>query len=129
VSIFPIYSILLLHLRPILSRPSDLDGDEYWICWDQRLIPRFDYAPLDRSSPSTSRPQRRPENLTRDLIDTFVNQRGGMLLGWLCSQWLKDAPRVPGLARHALCLGMVPLIEEAMVPTHIYSMYCTDKLL
>jgi hypothetical protein len=99
---------------------SDVDGDEYWICWDDRLIPRVDYSPLDRRPVrSTAHPQRKIEDLTQDLIKTFVNQRGGGLLGWLCNQWLKDAPRVPGLASHELCLGMVPLIEEAMVVSYL----------
>jgi hypothetical protein len=101
-----------------LSHSSDVDGDEYWICWDQRLIPRADYPHLDRSSvPSTSghQAERRAEDLKRDQIDTFVKQRGSRLLGLLSNQWLKDASRVAGLAGHELCLGVVPFIEEAMV--------------
>ena len=56
-----------------------------------------------------------------DAADAFIYMRGNGrgLLGALCSQWERETQDNVDYARSAISKGLVPLIEEAMVPLFI----------
>ena len=51
---------------------SDYDGDQYFVCWDQDLIPKYEKSPYNY--PETTLSKLKREKITQeDLIDYFVN--------------------------------------------------------
>ena len=118
---------------------SDLDGDDYWITWDPRLIPKEVFPYRDRSKPPpkttvrtvSTRIQsqdllefknlsigatklRDIRDMSKDAVQTFVDARGG-ILGRLSTDWMNIVTRLNGLGCHPYALALSGLIENALV--------------
>lgn len=89
----PTIIIIIPLIRSLLS---DLDGDHYFICWAEDLLPRRSTIPCKRSQSPTANVNgandsmtslREEKTLTRDLIDYFVRNRHSPLLGCVHNEW------------------------------------------
>ncbi|KAF8470097.1 RNA dependent RNA polymerase-domain-containing protein [Kalaharituber pfeilii] len=116
----------LRHLRDVLVLPQtgdrdlasmcsggDLDGDDYLISWDQRLIPPvINYEPMDYSAP-------KPEELDRpvdvsDMISFFVNYMKTDRLGHIANTHTVWAVKLEGGVTHPRCIQLAELHSTAV---------------
>jgi len=64
---------------------SDLDGDRYFVCWDQDLIPTMMEKPMDYDPPET----KKSESITIDDVKRFfIDYIRNEQLGIIDNQWL-----------------------------------------
>ncbi|THG97967.1 hypothetical protein EW145_g7507 [Phellinidium pouzarii] len=79
---------------------GDLDGDKYFVCWDQTIIPRQTQTPETRSSPPTSlaSKSRKLEDLNTCLVHNFMKLRYHKLVGTISNEWTKAVEESPDMA-------------------------------
>jgi RNA-dependent RNA polymerase len=87
---------------PSMLSGGDLDGDDFFVIWDSRLLPRrWNYPPMNYSAPATKEENREPT--VKDLKTFFVlymkNDQLPLIahahLAW--ADWLREG------ARHEIC--------------------------
>ncbi|KAJ7589646.1 RdRP-domain-containing protein [Mycena floridula] len=97
---------------------GDLDGDEYWITWDPRLVPVRADPPQSRVTDNTSvaSSSRKRTDMTFDAATAFADLRSGAngLLGQMSKEWERATEQSRDYARSVYSRALVPLIEQAM---------------
>lgn len=91
---------------------GDLDGDLYFVCWDEKLIPSKTDTPMDYSA----RKRRRTDHdVTLDEIQKFfVDYMTNDTLGVIATAHLVYADSEPGKARSPKCLELANLHSMAV---------------
>ena len=56
---------------------SDLDGDEYFVCWDQKLIPPKEHKPM-KQTVNESKSNQKEDIKINDLIEEFSHSDSQM---------------------------------------------------
>eukprot|EP00887_Chlorella_sp_A99_P004338 scaffold15.g4338.t1 len=74
---------------------SDLDGDIYFLSWDERLFPPADRRNLPAMDYSAIQPEEVAQVTTDDVADFFVNYCRNDNLGVISSAWLVHADSSP----------------------------------
>ncbi|KAJ7266986.1 RNA dependent RNA polymerase-domain-containing protein [Mycena haematopus] len=110
---------------------GDLDGDSYFVIFDQSLIPNRRMTkspaavvkkPLTHSKtiviggrPQTiSGPTPNNKDMRTAAIETFVTMRCNFLLGSLSNEWMALVGTTPELADSPPCKALVPMLEAAL---------------
>ena len=71
---------------------SDLDGDLYFVCWDQQLLPTTIYEAMDYSAPPAI--CKATGDITADMADFFVEFLKGDALGVISNAHMVSKSRV-----------------------------------
>lgn len=91
---------------------GDLDGDQFFICWDEGLIPSQTEAPMDYTS---RRPRIMDHDVTLEEIQKFfVDYMINDTLGVISTAHLVHADREPEKARSKKCLELATLHSMAV---------------
>ncbi|KAH9936832.1 RdRP-domain-containing protein [Epithele typhae] len=111
-----VFSSTAPHSVPDSMSSGDLDGDLYFVTWNQSLIPPDQAAPFERTSTTATAPtsRRQISNMAQDAVDTFMQLKFNTLLGSISKTWSDNVDKTPDLAKSAYALGLVPLIESAL---------------
>jgi len=116
----------LHHLRDVLILPQtgdkdlagmcsggDLDGDDYVISWDPRLIPPIiNYEPMDYTAPEEMKLDRPVE--TKDMIAFFVAYMKNDRLGHIANTHVAWGDRLDDGILHPRCLELAALHSTAV---------------
>ena len=112
-----VFSAKAQHSVPDTIASGDLDGDLYFVAWDPSLIPAREATPLSRAAST-----RNNASTNRDMsampgaaVHTFMQLKYSRLLGMMSNEWTKQVDQTPQLANAPFPLGLVPLIESALV--------------
>lgn len=93
---------------------SDLDGDLYFVTWDENLIPpsKKSWPPMDYT-PAKPQTQGRPV-VTKDIMDFFVKNIANESLGTICNAHVVHADRSEYGARDENCIKLAELAATAV---------------
>lgn len=94
---------------------QDLDGDMYFVSWDERLLPPNPTEPLARPKPRKKVLNLRDETMVHEAAKTFAALYRKRLLGTMSNKWTEVVEESSRLANHPYALALVPLIEAALV--------------
>lgn len=104
------------------GHPSrDLDGDMYFVSWDQTLIPKKTEELRLRTSPKPEilpQPPRDISMLRSNLIATFLKLRHLTLIGTIANEWIKAVEQTPELANAAYPQLLAKEVEVALASFH-----------
>ncbi|ROT34698.1 RdRP-domain-containing protein [Sodiomyces alkalinus F11] len=98
---------------PSMLSGGDLDGDDFFVIWDPKLIPpEWNYPPMDHRAPQ-------PETLQRpvsasDLIKFFVKYIRNDCLPLIALSHLANADNLQGGAKNPKCLELAALHSKAV---------------
>ncbi|KAI7904027.1 RNA dependent RNA polymerase-domain-containing protein [Cokeromyces recurvatus] len=96
---------------PSMCSGGDLDGDDYTIYWDPRLLPPTTFTPMEyKAAP----PQTIDEVKIRDIIKFFVNYISNDNLGSIANAHLATADISPHGARDGKCMLLAQLHSDAV---------------
>ncbi|KAJ3034383.1 hypothetical protein HDV00_005069 [Rhizophlyctis rosea] len=101
--------------RPLVNElsGSDLDGDEYAVFFDTRLIPtNHNHLPMDYTGQT-------PKNISDGvtiphILDFFIDYIRNDRLGMICSAWLAKADYEIGGPKHHECKNLAELASVAV---------------
>ncbi|KLO05696.1 RdRP-domain-containing protein [Schizopora paradoxa] len=98
---------------------GDLDGDTFFVCWDQTIMPPTEVKPtLAMASTNTGKKKASREwdvsKLDERLIEVFVLLRGDRLLARASNEWKNVVEKVPGLAKGEYPLALAEIVEVAL---------------
>ncbi|KAH8113176.1 RNA dependent RNA polymerase-domain-containing protein [Phellopilus nigrolimitatus] len=110
---------------PNLMSGGDLDGDKYFVCWDQSIIPRGaqEPTPQDLKSPiaidstessSSWADLRTAADIPRALVDTFVQLHGSKILSRAANEWQSVVKCSTGLASATYPRELARIIAVAL---------------
>ncbi|XP_043719153.1 RNA-dependent RNA polymerase 6-like isoform X1 [Telopea speciosissima] len=93
---------------------SDLDGDQYFVTWEENLIPpsKESWQPMDYDSVEAKK-LHRPVN-RQDIIDFFMESMVTAQLGKICSAHVVHADLSKDGARDAKCIKLAKLAATAV---------------
>ena len=72
---------------------SDLDGDNFWICWEERLIPKEHFKAETIDDPNTSSAPKKDNIEYREMLDFFIDYVNYEKLGQIDNSHLVTADR------------------------------------
>ncbi|CAH9146428.1 unnamed protein product [Cuscuta epithymum] len=90
---------------------SDLDGDFYYVCWDNDLIPRSMVPPMDYTPPAT---QLQCDVTIEDIRKYFVEYIMNDTLGMISNAHVVVADREPTMAMSEPCMQLAHLFSIAV---------------
>lgn len=107
----------------------DLDGDKYFVCWEPMILPprtemppsavlhRSPMHPLCHSVPnaSTKLTEAEVDNMQKSLLDVFLEQHYGMVLGLASNDWKRLAEHYDDPRTWDYCLDLAEIVQEALV--------------
>lgn len=96
---------------PSMCSGGDLDGDDYTVYWDPRLIPSKNYLPMDYTP---APPKLVEEVKIKDILKFFVNYISNDNLGQIANAHLATADQSPAGARDGKCIRLAQLHSEAV---------------
>ncbi|KAH8882705.1 RdRP-domain-containing protein [Thozetella sp. PMI_491] len=100
---------------PGMLAGGDLDGDDFFVIWDKRLLPKQHYwgtPPMDYTGP---RPQEEPSGVTADHLKAFfVLHMKNNQLGLIAHAHLATADYEEMGANHPKCLELTDLHSQAV---------------
>ncbi|CAO3658993.1 unnamed protein product [Rhizopus stolonifer] len=97
---------------PSMCSGGDLDGDDYTIIWDPKLVPpRKNYSPMDYSAPE---PRLVEDVKIRDIQRFFVNYINNDNLGQIANAHLATADFSASGAMDGRCIKLAQLHSEAV---------------
>ncbi|GAN07814.1 RNA-dependent RNA polymerase 1 [Mucor ambiguus] len=96
---------------PSMCSGGDLDGDDYTVYWDPRLIPSGNYEAMDYTP---APPKLVDEVKIKDIIKFFVNYISNDNLGQIANAHLATADQSPIGARDGRCIRLAQLHSEAV---------------
>ncbi|KAI8647751.1 RNA dependent RNA polymerase-domain-containing protein [Parasitella parasitica] len=96
---------------PSMCSGGDLDGDDYTIYWDPRLIPSSNYVAMDY----TPAPPKLVDDVKiKDILKFFVNYINNDNLGQIANAHLATADQSAVGARDGKCIRLAQLHSEAV---------------
>ncbi|KAI8333219.1 RNA dependent RNA polymerase-domain-containing protein [Blakeslea trispora] len=97
---------------PSMCSGGDLDGDDYTVFWDNRLIPRQNHTPMDY----TGAPSKKVEDEVKiiDILKFFVNYINNDNLGQIANAHLATADQSDIGARDGKCIRLAQLHSAAV---------------
>ncbi len=104
---------------------SDLDGDTFFVCWDQTIMPPAEVKPAPPAKAANGGKKKHSRewdirDLNEVLIEAFVQLRGDRLLTRASNEWKRVAERVPELTKGEYPLALADIVEVALVGTAVF---------
>ncbi|EGR31631.1 RNA-dependent rna polymerase, putative [Ichthyophthirius multifiliis] len=95
---------------------SDLDGDQYFICWDERLIPNKEVIPFDYDQENNKNIQQNLQNQINDqqMLDFFIDFINCENLGKIDNSHLAIADQSSFFALDFRCIQLAKLHAQAV---------------
>ncbi|XVF85596.1 hypothetical protein PTKIN_Ptkin17bG0129700 [Pterospermum kingtungense] len=91
---------------------SDLDGDVYFVSWDEELIPPFQFSPMDYGA--TQIPPLEHDVTMEDVAEYFTSYMLSDSLGIICNAHTVFADKEPLKARSRACIELAKLASIAV---------------
>ncbi|POS80146.1 RNA-dependent RNA polymerase [Diaporthe helianthi] len=90
---------------PSMCSGGDMDGDDYFVYWDERLIPpEWHHPPLDHDADSSSPGLDKAEDVTIDEVAKFfVQYMKNDSLGRIANAHIAQADSLAGGVKHPIC--------------------------
>lgn len=90
---------------PSMCSGGDMDGDDYFVYWDKRLIPpEWDHPPLDHDADSSTPGLDNPADVTiGDVTRFFVQYMKNDSLGRIATAHFAQADQLPGGVKNPKC--------------------------
>ncbi|KAI8977017.1 RNA dependent RNA polymerase-domain-containing protein [Mycotypha africana] len=107
---------------PSMCSGGDLDGDDYTVYWDPRLLPSTkNYPPMDY----TPEPPKKVDKVQiKDIIKFFVNYMDNDVLGQIANAHLATADLSPLGARDGRCIKLAHLHSTAVGKLSFSTIVC-----
>ena len=97
---------------------SDLDGDNFWICWDDRLIPKThqEAVTIDDPTNNSANPKNKEGEVTyNDMLDFFIDYVNYEKLGQIDNSHLIHADRdLKQYANNKTCMELSNIHGKAV---------------
>lgn len=90
---------------PSMCSGGDMDGDDYFVYWDERLIPpEWDHPPLDHDAGSSTPGLDKPADVTvEDVTRFFAQYMKNDSLGRIATAHFAQADQLPGGVKNPKC--------------------------
>ncbi|KAJ0123196.1 RNA-dependent RNA polymerase RDP-1 [Diaporthe amygdali] len=101
---------------PSMCSGGDMDGDDYFVYWDQRLIPKeWDHPPLDHDAESSTPGLDKPQDVKiADVTRFFAQYMKNDSLGRIATAHFAQADQLPGGVKHPKCIELAKLHSKAV---------------
>nr|AAL78034.1 putative RNA-dependent RNA polymerase RDP-1 [Diaporthe perjuncta] len=101
---------------PSMCSGGDMDGDDYFVYWDERLIPsEWDHPPLDHDADSSTPGLDSPADVTNgDVTRFFAQYMKNDSLGRIATAHFAQADQLAGGVKHPKCIELAKLHSKAV---------------
>ncbi|KKY34978.1 putative rna-dependent rna polymerase 1 [Diaporthe ampelina] len=101
---------------PSMCSGGDMDGDDYFVYWDERLIPpEWDHPPLDHDADSSTPGLDKPAEVTIEDVTRFFSQyMKNDSLGRIATAHFAQADQLSGGVKNPKCIELAKLHSKAV---------------